>query len=147
MLIKASNLLASRLKLDLLLLIKTFEVDSKKTPTLAEIDAVCAFMSSLMHQEVTTVRIPDVKYAWCLLVVKKLQQVLEAIGAECPYLTSLDLRTPYNKSAILSQSSDLGVTFFKVLPRLANLKKLQLKYFACDDWALQQIAMHCPNLL
>jgi len=133
--------LASSLKIDLLLMIKTFEVDVCKRPTLAEIDAVCAIMTSVMHQEVSTVRIPDVKHAWCPIVVKRLQQLLESIVAECPKLKSLDLRTPLSEFYVLSQSSDLGVTFFKVLPRLANLKKLQLKYFTCGDWALQQIAI------
>jgi hypothetical protein len=140
-----SNFLASTLKIDLLKTIS--EPKLEKRLKLAEIEDLCYIMAILMHKEVTEVRFPDVKVAWCCNVVNRLQQLLEVIGAECPKLTSLVLRTSCKTPVVMTQNSELAVAIFKVLPRLVNLKKLQINYFTCDDWALQQIGEHATNLV
>jgi hypothetical protein len=113
----------------------------------AEMEQLCCIMASLMHQEVTSVRVPDFVVSWRLVPGFKLLQLVETIGAECPKLTSFNLTTSYYKTPVLTETSDLAAAIYKVLPRLVNLRNLQINYFICGDRALQQIGMHCTNLV
>jgi len=114
---------------------------------ITEMEELCRIMASLMHQEVISVQVPDFVVSWRLVPGLKLLQLVETIGAECPKLTSLNLTTSYYKTPVLTQTSDLAATIYKVLPRLVNLRNLQINYFICDDEALQQIGEHCAILV
>jgi hypothetical protein len=48
---------------------------------------------------------------------------------------------------LLTENSALGDTLFRVLPRLTNLRVLLIDIIRCDDWALQQFAVHATNLV
>jgi hypothetical protein len=133
-------------KIDLLKMISELKFDKNELLN-AEMEQLCCIMASLMHQEVISVRVPDFVVSWRLVPGLKLLQLVETIGTECPKLTSLNLTTSYYKTPVLTQTSDLAATIFKVLPRLVNLRNLQINYFICGDRALQQIGLHCTNLV
>jgi hypothetical protein len=141
---------ASGLKIDLLKKMSspvTFGTFKEKDKV--DMEQVCCILASLMHHEVTTVHMPDFKFDgdWCPVLESKVQNLVEAIGAKCPKLTSLQLTNSFYYSTFLEQSSCLRDTFFKLLPRLVHLQRLQINFFTCGDWGLQQISNHCTNLV
>lgn len=74
---------------------------------------------------------------------------MEAIAdAQCSGLRLLHLKTTYGEKPIpLMDDSDLGQTFFRALPRLTSLQVIQIDFFCCDDWALQQFGKDATNLM
>jgi hypothetical protein len=108
---------------------------------------LCCFVAALLHNELAAVRLPTLDYTGETLQTKA-KMLLEAIGAESPGLTFLHVRTIWTRApAFLTENSALGDTFFRVLPRLTNLRVMLLDRFYCDDWALQQFAVHATNLV
>jgi hypothetical protein len=110
-----------------------------------KMEDLCCILASLMHQEVTTLHVPKFFIRWSPNTEALLQKLVKVVCDECPKLTSLDWGTLYRSSPCLS--SGVGDTFFSALPQLVNLRSLKIEIFSCDDWALQQIAEHCTNLV
>jgi hypothetical protein len=110
---------------------------------------LCCFVAALMHSELAAVRLPTLDYTGKTPQTKaKFQILLEAIGVESPGLSFLHVQTIWtNPPAFLSEYSALGDTLFRVLPRLTNLRVMLLDKIHCDDWALQQFAVHATNLV
>jgi hypothetical protein len=104
-------------------------------------------LASLMQHEVSWVRVPGFTGMWCPETEAKLQNLVEVIGAQCPNLTSLHLMTSAFGSPPITEGSTFGHSFFRVLPRLSNLRNVRLDFFICDNWSLHQFAMHATNLL
>lgn len=137
----------------------------------------CCLLASLMNSEIATLHVPPLNnslspppppssiVARVLNFFKQLfgagqaplgdeqksniQMLMEAIGAQCSGLEVLHFETvPRNRKVIpLTEGSALGGTFFAALPRLTNLRVVQINSYRCDDWALQQFGMHSPNLV
>jgi hypothetical protein len=110
---------------------------------------LCCFVAALMHSELDAVRLPTLDYTTETLQTKaKIRVLLEAIGAESPGLRFLHVQTLWTRPPpFLTENSALGDTFFRVLTRLTNLRVMLLDKIHCDDWALQQFAMHAKNLV
>jgi hypothetical protein len=110
---------------------------------------LCCFVASLLHSELAAVHLPTIDTnGETSPTNSKLLTLMEAIGAESPGLELLHVRTTSTKNPpFLTHISRLGEKFFRVLPRLTSLKVLMLDLFRCDDWGLQQFAMHATNLV
>lgn len=114
----------------------------------SQLKELCGFLACLMHSRVKAIHLPDMNVIWTSGNESKFQALVEAIGAECSRLTTLDLRNSLNyESPALTEGSSMGRTFFAALPQLASLRIAQLDNFSCDDWALQQFGLHGHNLV
>jgi hypothetical protein len=108
-------------------------------------------VAALMHSDLAAVQLPTLDNTGETPPTDaktKFQTLMEAIGAESPGIRLLHVRTLETKTPpLLTKGSPLGKTFFSVLPRLKSLRVVRLELFRCDDWALQQFAMHATNLV
>lgn len=120
-----------------------------------DIGDFCTFLASLLHKRVLAFFLPLSHVPFNAQVDSEIEKLLEAIGAKCAGLRELyctnyeELQETYyyqQSLMLLTEGSQVGVAFFKTLPRLSRLQLVQLPYFKCDDWALQQFAQHAPNL-
>jgi hypothetical protein len=102
-------------------------------------------LACLMHHQITSVHAPDFEVDWYPEEVDSLvQPLVQAIGTECPKLTSLDLRFTYIILPLLPSQRE---PLFRALPQLVNLQTLKINYFRCNDWVLQQFGKHCSKLV
>jgi hypothetical protein len=138
-------------------------------------DEMCCFLATLMHSEIKNLDLPplnstyppmDFAFQWRMaqiykspagrepqiMSLKKLHEescgvhlLINAIGAQCSKLKSLSIVDLDNAPILpLDEGSIFGTAFFRVLPRL---KKLDLNFYQCGDWALTQIGTHATNLV
>lgn len=154
------NSTATVLKTDLLLKISSLPNDVNLVEDAGEsvFEEIFSILSRLMHKRVGTMKILlNLDITWTPATESKFRKIVEAIGVqECSRLKVLHLRictgsfrSPYphirevliSKAPILAEDSYLAKGFFQTLPRLASLQILQLDYFYCDNWALQQFGM------
>jgi hypothetical protein len=126
-----------------------FEKEAKGKKCASE--ELCSFVAALLHSDLAAVHLPTLDSTGETPpsnAKTKFQTLLEAIGAESPKLRLLHVRTLETKTPpLLTQGSSLGETFFSVLPQLASLRVILLDLFRCDDWTLQQFAMHATNIV
>jgi len=137
-----------------------------------DLDGLCLFLVTLMNSELTAVHLPSFKrspppltmsniLAWIMNFCRhwlgagqtqqkyNIQRLIQAIGAESPGLKLIHIKTSAedDEPIPLTKGSGFGESFFQVLPRLASLQVVQIEFFRCDDWALQQFAKHATNLV
>jgi hypothetical protein len=112
----------------------------------------CRFLISLLHNRLAKIHFAENRYSWkdeedILEYVK----LLDEIGAKCPRLRLIEV-----KESLFSHPPDDIKTkaflpareaFFRALPKLVNLQVVRLCFIMCDDWALQQFALHGQNIV
>jgi len=129
--------------------VEDFEKEARNKKSASE--ELCSFVAALMHSDLVAVQLPTLDSTGETPPTDaktKFQTLMEAIGAESPSLRLLNVRTLETKTPpLLTMGSPLGETFFGVLPRLKSLRVVRLELFHCDDWALQQFAVHATNLV
>jgi hypothetical protein len=139
---------ASTLKTELIkMTVNYFEKHAKGRKSASQ--ELCCFVASLLHNKLAAVHLPTLDTNGETPPTNaKFQTLMEAIGAKSPGLKLLHVRTLETKTPpLLTESSPLGETFFRVLPQLTSLKVVMLDQFRCDDWALQQFAIYTTNLV
>jgi hypothetical protein len=106
------------------------------------------FISSLLHKNLRYLDVPSSegrKPAECRAA---LQNLLDAICANCPNLKSIYIEFDFERKIFQSIGSSSAAIFMKKLPKLgANLQVVELSCIDLDDWALQQFALHTPLLV
>jgi hypothetical protein len=134
---------------------------------------LCCFLASLMHSEITTLRLPmlsinplpENRFLSLLLQNGQIclsndaslsfmdnreadfgvQTLIDAIDAKCSTLKTLRI-IPFSgpEMQIIKDSLFDSPAFFRVLSRLTSL---DLDCYDCGDWALEQIGTHATNLV
>jgi hypothetical protein len=104
------------------------------------------FLFSLLHPHLAELHVPS-SFFTETKEIKECMQFLENIGARCSGLRLLEAKV--NQFELYDDPPDMRLerTFFGILPKLANIQDVRIKFFFCGDWALQQFGQYGTNIV
>jgi hypothetical protein len=132
------------------LLMKTDMLSSPLETSMA-MRKCCRFLISLLHHCLVKIHLPISKH-WTEGDIVEFANLLDEIGKKAPGLQLIEhmddpddpFGIPANRPQVVLR---LKEAFFRVLPKLVNLREVKIYFFRCDDWALEQFGKHAKNIV